>query len=177
MTATPLFISDEATLLAALRLSRATAADTLAAFEGAVRRVRLGFYDRLGADRVASLVSLTPEDPPTTNEGILRSKAQECEVLWTRMLLIRELPQQTIDGNARKVWNEEPLTRDAAKFDIEDEVRRLQTEIDGYLADLAAGEDTPTAKAVSIGPDAETCPPLAVGRSVFAFPRRRCCGG
>lgn len=139
----PLFVPSLAALKSALGLTAVTAADRLACIDRAVRKVRVGFYDRLGASRVSELLLVSYADSPTTDDGMLRLKASETEISWVRMELLREMPVLLMPAAAasQQIWNEDSLTRNADNSLLDKEIVRLQTEIDNALQDLAAGQD------------------------------------
>jgi len=151
-----LFISDVDTLKGQLRLSGANQSDALAQIDSAIAEVRLGFYDALGAARVAAIVALVGSSEPATADEILRSRAELCEGAWVRMLLLGRMPTLFVDSGAvvQQTWNEEGLGRSSSSTGSEKEISRLKSQIDDWLSDLA-GEtpDTSSINCSVIGPD------------------------
>lgn len=168
MAVAPLFIADIATLKAELRLSGSTQSDTTVLIERAVQEVRAGFYDSLGEARVAQIVAMAVEENPTSSDGILRMKAANTEVKWTRLRLIQTLPSLFMDssGNTDQIWNEEGLTRDASATDIKRLSDRLENEINEALADLDGTVEPGSASVAVIGPQTTPAKP---GESVFPW--------
>ena len=145
MAVEPLFVADKDTLKSRLRLSGAAQTDALAQIDQAIEDVRVGFYDDaqgLGVSRVTALLAISYEENATTAEALLRTRANNLEVSWVRLLLMRRLPTLFMDasGNSLDVWNEEPLTRKAGRS-LRDEIARLELEVAEGLAYLGAGDD------------------------------------
>lgn len=138
----PLFIPSLAALKSALGLTAVTSADRLACIDRAVRKARVGFYDRLGASRVGDILLIAYADSPATEQGMLRLKASETEISWVRMELLREMPVLLMPAAAasQQIWNEDSLTRNADNSLLDREISRLRTEIDDALQDLVAGQ-------------------------------------
>lgn len=172
MAVAPLFVADMTTLRTRLRLDGAKAASALAVIDQAVEDVRIGFYDRLGATRVAALVAIGYSENPTTANGVLRAKANSVEVKWVRVLLLRRLPVLFIDaqGLKQQVWNDESGFASGPERALRDEIEKLEAEIEEALLVLAGDEDPDEAilNVSTIGPD-ET--PDLPGASVW--PGRR----
>lgn len=141
----PLFVPSLTDLKSQLRLSGSTSGDADEIINSAIREVRVGFYNHLGATRVTTIVGYTPTDTPTTSNEILRSQAQVTETKWVKMLLLRSLPSHFLDasGDTRNAWNEEGLTRDSSQADLSREIKRLNDEVLDALKDLKEGEVDP----------------------------------
>lgn len=155
MAIAPLFISDMEALKSKMRLTGAARTDSLAIIDTCVSEVRLGFFDALSAARVAVLVAIVPSDAPTTDDEIMRSKAELCEAEWVRMLLLRRLPNLFLDssGQTKQVWNEERIERESTAS-LEKEIARMQAQIADWIGDLT-GETEPTFGSIqcdTIGP-------------------------
>lgn len=157
----PLFVANLDTLKSRLRLSGTTGVDPNEQVATAVRQARVGFYDRLGESRVSQIVAITRGDPPTTADQITRERAELCETLWVKMLLIQALPVLFMEaaGVTQQAWNEEGLTRGLGSKELQKMVDNLQVQIDDYLSGLDSGEAETSSLHVSvIGPD--TAQPL-----------------
>lgn len=166
MPVTPLFFDDVDALKTELRLSGSTQTDTAAIIERAIKEVRVGFYDNLGTERMAQLLALTVEDSPTSSEGILALKAQNAEVLWTRLKLFQVLPTLFMDssGNTAQIWNEEGVLRDSTPSEINRQIKRMETDLLTMLEDLDGSSSEGISHVSCIGP---TETPKKPGQSVF----------
>ena len=146
MPATPVFVADRATLVSRLRLSGVTATDTEQIIDTAMLTARIGFFDNLGADRVAEIQALTVVDAnaPNTADEIMRVRAEICEIKWVKMLLLRALPNQFMDsmGGQLQTWNEEGIIRDDPEK-REQQIRSLWEEIIDCLTDLKSDTANP----------------------------------
>lgn len=167
----PLFVEDFDQLLVALRLDGIAdddhAESECAIVENALRKVRLGFYDRLGDSGVSALTAIAFEPNPVTLNDRRRMKAFLAEVTWVKMFLVRDLPMYFLDGSGRvrENWNEEGLLRHLAMEDQDKLEAKLQNELDACLRFLEDGElGGGPIKASTIGPE-ET--PTRVGRVVL----------
>ena len=147
MAAAPLFLATNAILLEKLRLSDMEAGGSGESIvDQAIGRARLDFYRRLGGDLVATLVALTPNATPTTEDEIKRFQAEDLEVMLVRADLLRNLPSLWADSSADAgdVFQGE----EAYKANTE----RVNNELDRLATDIENGwlllEDT-----VSLGND------------------------
>jgi hypothetical protein len=131
----PLFISDRDALKSRVRLSASVNPDTEAAIDTAITKARVVFFDNLGAARVAEIVALVPSDSPTTDDEIIRAKAEIAEALHVRMTLKRELPQFFIDAGAQALqrFNEEGMSRRDPMANVEKEIEVMAVEFQGLL--------------------------------------------
>lgn len=156
---TPLFHTTLDELKSYLRLSGVKdPSDSHSIIERAVGDVRSGFYRELGVSTVASLLALTPEDPVTTEEGVLYDVAKSTEVKWARYFLLEALPHAFMDsfGRSQARWNEESPFQDSDQFERAQERTRLMLEIRENLELLKAGSlgSEVTIRINSLGPDA-----------------------
>jgi len=173
----PLFIASMTILKTRLRLEGASAAGALAQIDQAVEDVTLGFYNKLGAARVATIKATTYTEAPTSNAEILRSLANSVEVKWVRYHLIRVLPNLFMDGSGtrQQTWNDEGVfsTTPNPRSELEKELARLLTEIeDGLLlleGEVGVNDGEGTVSVTDIGPS-DT--PDLPGASVFPALRR-----
>ena len=145
MAVSPLFVVDMATLKSRVRLTGAAQADALAQIDQAVEDVRVGFFDDvqgLGLSRVTTLLAIAYAENASTAEELLRTRANNLEVTWVRLLLMRRLPPlfMVASGSTLDAWNEEPLTRKAGR-DLREEINRLEQEVMEGLAYLSGGDD------------------------------------
>ena len=160
--AAPLFVADEATLKASLRLSAvpASALDTEAVIDEAILRARLRFYRDLGVARTNVLVALPFTETPTTEDEVLRALATTVEVKMVKCQLLRDLPNTFMDasGDVNHRWNEEAPTRERGSFELNDELARCEQEIVAALVDLAAPEtlDCDEVQVIDGTPDCQT---------------------
>lgn len=156
MAVAPLFIETMAKLKAPMRLTGASATDTSAAIDLAVKKVRVFFHQKLGAARVAAIVALTASDNPTTTDEITRSTAEACEAAWVKMLLLQDLPTVFMDGSAsaQQNWNQEGLLRDAPQSGIRQQIKDLEAQVQSMLSILEGeSEEVSDANVSVIGPD------------------------
>lgn len=145
MSVAPLFVDSIETLKKRLRVSGATKTDFLAQLDQAIEDVRVGFYDEvqgLGATRVSELVAISYEENATSATALLRTRANNLEVMWVRLLMLRRHPTVFQDASAvtLEMWNEEPLTRKSG-LGLQKEIDALQAEITEGLAYLGAGDE------------------------------------
>lgn len=137
----PLFVADNATLLARLRLSGlAAGTDGMQVVDQAIRDVRASFYRRLTSNRITKLLGYTQTDAPTTTNEVLRTVADSTEVKWVRYELLRTLPALWMDGSGgnAEVWQNEGAFRQMSPSAIASERKKLKTDIEQAL-DLLAG--------------------------------------
>lgn len=177
----PLFVSNLATLKAALRLSAvpSTSPDTLAILDESILRVRLAFYRRLGQQRVGVLLAMPVIANPTSVDEILRALASTTETKMVFAELLRKLPNQFMDasGDANRRWNEEAPFRERGPSDAQREIQRLLDEIEEDMEMLAGEEvqgDESSYKTFDGTPD---CTPPRPGDSIRNLRRRRCLPG
>lgn len=138
--ALPLFVADEATLKASLRLSAvpASATDTEAIIDEAILRARLRFYRTLGTGRVTAILATAYTDQPTTEDEVIRALAATVEVKMVHCQLLRALPNTYMDasGDVNARWNEEAPTRERGFSELDAELMRCEREITAALDDL-----------------------------------------
>jgi len=181
--AIPLFLVDEATLKAKLRLSAvpASALDTEAIIDEAILRARVRFYRELGTARTNAIVALTFTETPTTEDEVIRALANTVEVKMVYCELLRLLPNTFMDasGDVNQRWNEEAPTRERGSFEISNELRHCEGEIANGLQELADPDigECDIVQSYDGTPDIE-CPPVfgsapRVGLSLQPFPSRR----
>jgi hypothetical protein len=142
MAVAPLFNSSIDTLKATLRLSGASQTDTLAMINQAVQEVRVGFYDRLGSDRVAEILSFAAEDNPSTSGPLMRIKANYTEAAWVKMLLIDRLPYLFLDDSSQtdQIFNEEGLTRGVSASELRRMRQSLAEDVETGIVELIKEE-------------------------------------
>jgi hypothetical protein len=166
--ATPLFVSDEATLRAKLRLSAvpASATDTVAIFDEAVIRARNRLYKAMGADRVSTILLTAYTDTPTTDAAVLRTLAAVVETKIVYCKLLRLLPNDWMDasGDTKVRWNEEAAFREKRPFDVEAELERCEQEIADDLQTLC--EDDLDQCNILVYDGTPDCPAPRVGLSL-----------
>lgn len=144
MAVEPLFVADMDTLKSRLRLSGAVKTDATAQIDQAVEDVRVGFYDDvqgLGVARVTALLAISYTENAATAEALQRTRANNLEVTWVRLLLMRRMPTLFMDasGATLDAWNEEPLTHGHSRVDKE--IARLEAEVSEGLSYLSADDD------------------------------------
>lgn len=169
MAVQPLFVSSIDVLKAKLRLTGSTAGDTQTILETQIELVRSLIYDELGPARVTQISQIAYVANGTTEEQLLRTKANLLETIWVRMLCLRVMPQAFIDGSGitQQRWNQDGILRDSPPDGLRNEISRLETEIARLLAGLAdETEDQSSVRAESIGPDTVLDRP-----SIFPFNR------
>ena len=132
MATTPTFTATTALLKKQLRLTgQPTAGDGEAIFESALLEVKTGFIRELGTTRVAAVVALAFSENPTTSDHAVRAVANETELKWVRMVLIRTLPTLFLDASAdqNQIYHDEATFRSSPAGLLDAERARLQTEI------------------------------------------------
>lgn len=174
MSIAPLFILDMNKLKKSLRLSAAKLTDCLVQIDDAVQEVRYGFFDALGPARIATILTYPSDDNPTTDQGVMRLKANSIELKWVRMILLRIMPVLFKDASADVVeqWNQEALVRNTTASDTSREIQRLQNEINDALIDLV-GDKAPDAGTMSVTCIGPKVPPPLPGASVWPSLRGR----
>lgn len=137
MAVAPLFVVDIDTLKQDIRISGTTSVDTLSVLDRVVQEVRRNIYKRLGATTIAEILAITYNENPTTDDEYKRLDANLLETLWVQYLMYSELPVLVFDASVStppmQVWNEEPLTRDAAQ---EDELKKTMDSLLERINDL-----------------------------------------
>jgi hypothetical protein len=140
MACVPLFVATEAALKARLRLS-GVSGDGQAVLDDVVREVRVGFYDRLGLDRIDAILVTGTTSSPTTAAELERVKAENIEAKWVKAQMLREMPVLFMDAAApQQNWNDEGLTRQASRDQTTKEYERLMLDVEDGLRDLAEEE-------------------------------------
>ena len=143
MPVQPLFNADLDTVKARLRLSGVEVgsnADDL--IQKALEDVRINLFDEnrgLGEATVLALRAVTFVENSLLPAELARTKANNLEITWTRLLLLRKMPMLFMDGSTttHEMWNEEPLTRAGAR-QVEAEISRLEDEVISAVADLVS---------------------------------------
>lgn len=176
MANNPVFVADLATLKTRLRLSGVplAATDTLGIIDDAVLRARMRFYRRLGAKRVADIVSLTYQEDPTTDDQILRALANSVEVNIVRFELMQTLPTTFMDasGDANKKWNEEALFRERGPTERQKELTRLENQIEEDMQMLALEEELAAESGIQTYDGSNTIDPPSPGDSIRLLKRK-----
>lgn len=166
MPAAPLFVADLDTLKARLRLSGLpSGGDGEALYDEALMRVRTGFYRRLGATRVDTILAIDYEADPETSDEVLRAVANSAEVKWTYLVLIDLMPTLFMDasGQSQEVWNTEGLFRQGRPS--ASRIQALKDDLETDLAFLSGDPDeVSTMRSDTIDPDPEAPDP---GDSLF----------
>lgn len=170
MAVAPVFIADMPTLKGQLRLTGAVLPDALTMIDTATQWARIYIYRELGVDRVAAIVALTYSDNPTTADGITRNKANAVELALVKIYLLRSMPTLFMDASASKqqAWNTEGFLRGTSPSDTQNEIARLQNDIDLWLQELTA--DDGVTQGYASGGAITVCQPcdspIRVGRSL-----------
>lgn len=150
----PLYVSDLDTLLQAIRIDTASE-KTLNEVYRAVRDVRIGIVQQLGRSRAFEIRDLPYVENPETDDEILRETAVSVETLWLRVLLIQRLPNTFMDNKASTgdVFNDEPLTRDAAStIDFINSLKKQLADLLVCLADENSNASYPDKVALNGNP-------------------------
>lgn len=144
MAATPVFVATVLEMQSKLRLSDLqTSTDAFEIFEEALLEVRAGFIRRLGNARVTTIAGYSFSETPTTEEETLRLIANVTEVKWTRAILMRTLATRFLDTSASALsdMQVEAAFRDTGSFEREQEIKRLNFEIEENLQLLEASDN------------------------------------
>lgn len=142
--ATPLFVADEATLKARLRLSGVDAgSDAQAIIDEAVLMVRANVYARLGDTRVTELLAISFSETFTTNDGALRAIANNLEIKWVWLILMDRLPTIFMDnsGATQEVYNEEAAFRSLDPERLDSLRERCLIQIEDMLSILSGDQE------------------------------------
>lgn len=140
----PLFVADLATLKGKIRLAELPSGSAANAILDEVILVsRLAFYRALGKERVDTLLAISFNENPTTEDEVLRALANSVEVKLVRCNLLRRLPTTFMDasGQVDKVWNEEAPVRELGVLGAEEEIARCMAEIETDM-ELLKGEES-----------------------------------
>jgi hypothetical protein len=143
-----LFVADDATIRARLRLSAVpdSSTDALAIIAEGISWARLAFYRRLGRVAVADLLAIAEVAAPSSDDEVMRSLASATEVRLVRVFLLRELPNAFMDasGDLNRRWQEEAPFRERPRSDREREIARLNEEIEQAMQELERdGDEAP----------------------------------
>ena len=138
MAIVPTFIADMATVKTKLRLTGAQQPDALALIDTAVQQGRLYLMRQLGADRVAALQAKPYDENTMTSDGVQRLKANAAELAIIKIYLLRTMPTLFTDASAGKqgAWNDEGFARNTPQDKTDEEIARLQYELDTWLLEL-----------------------------------------
>lgn len=165
MAVVPLFVENIDTLRSAVKMSGSTQVDTETAINRAIQNTRVAIYQALGSTKVATILSYTYNENPSTDNELTRVTANNLEVNMVKLLLVRELPMLFMDSssNVDQVWNEEGLLRNSSQTQTRELIEFLQSEIDEALSVLSSGEEIGNVQAFNVGP---TTTPDRPGASV-----------
>lgn len=169
MAVAPIFIADTLTLKSQLRLTGAAQGDAIAVIDSGIQEAGLYIRRVLGNAKVVALQVIGYVDNPTTDDQVKRLKANKAELALTRIYLMRSMPILFMDasGSKREDWNQEGFTRRVGMRDLQAEIDRLQTDVDIWLAELAAddgivaGAIQSATLCVPVG-----CSPIPITRSI-----------
>ena len=118
----PLFLSNVEALKPRLRLSGMSEHKDIAdLLDEALSAARFRFYADLGITCVTALLAFTPEENPTSEEGLLRDLAGLTEVRLVRKELLDLAPVLFVDsaGKVLDVWNE-ANAQPGSSFEVSD---------------------------------------------------------
>lgn len=167
--ANPVFIADTPTLKAQLRLSGAAQSDSLALINTGILLARLYIYRILGTARVTQLQGFAFTEAATTDNDIARLKANMVELALVRIYLMRTMPILFMDssGAKREIYNDEGFTRRAEMKTIQEEIERLQLDIDMWILELqnADGVAVGDVQGGVMNTDDTCLPPLPIEQS------------
>lgn len=167
MAVAPLYIASMDLLKQRLRMTGASQTDCLAMIESAVQEARMQIFGALGSARAIEITSYANEDNPTTDNAIIRLRANAVELAMVKINLLRALPTLFFDndGSKKEVWNEEGIPRRTSERYIRDEIARLESEIATGLSAMAdPTEEQGIVRATLIEP---SCKPTPPGNSIF----------
>lgn len=170
MAPTPTFSASTSLLKSQLRLSgQPSAGDGNAIFESALLEVKTGFLRELGPDRVVVLKALSFSENPTTTDEALRAIANETELKWVRMVLIRTLPTLFLDASAdqNQIYQDEATFRASPAGQLDAERSRLQTDIAENMSLLQATESIGDESSIEISSPQQTAVDPLPGGSLF----------
>jgi hypothetical protein len=158
----PMFVPTKLELRKALRMSKISDdSDALSMIDAAIQSASVLFYRTLGPARIASLQAIAYPKAPTSDTEFLRVLAAATEIKVVRAELLRTIPTMFMDGSiAEKSWQEEAGFRYNSNLALRDELKRLEVEIQGALAQLVAMQLT-AGGAVSVtvvSPDTTSTP-------------------
>lgn len=138
----PTFLRNLTELRAALRLSgMPTDGDGQALLSQAVLSVRAGFYRRLQQPRIDEIKSWAVTTQPSSDQEYLRQLANITEVLWVRKELMRTMPTLFQDSApVQQTWNDEAIFRSRRRHELQEELNRLDADIENNLEMLGGGE-------------------------------------
>jgi hypothetical protein len=158
----PMFVPTKLELRKALRMSKISDdSDALSMIDAAIQSASVLFYRTLGPVRIASLQAIAYPKAPTSDTEFLRVLAAATEIKVVRAELLRTIPTMFMDGSiAEKSWQEEAGFRYNSNLALRDELKRLEAEIQGALAQLIAMQLT-AGGAVSVtvvAPDTTSSP-------------------
>ena len=114
MAVEPLYNTKES-LLSKLRMAGTSDEQTLTLIDQVISDVRLEFFRRLTSARALEIADITPEENPTTTDGILYSRAAVVEVYWVEYKLVCILPVMFIETQhaIQNSFDDTPLVRDS----------------------------------------------------------------
>ena len=128
----PLFATNRAALLTAIRLATAqTAGSAQGVIDAAINKARLAFYRRLGIPRVTAILAMAVTAAPTTTDELVRFQAQETEAALVRCELLASLPILFGDSSADAgdaFQGEEAYTKQDGR--LEEELQRCAAYIE-----------------------------------------------
>lgn len=169
MAVQPLFVASIEALKLRLRVGEVDKPGFNAQLEQAVEDVRLGFYDELkglGASRVATLLAISYVENSTDATELLRTRANNLETLWVRLLLMKRQPTVFLDasGVTLEMWNDEPLVRKGERS-LAAEIAAVESEVVEGLAYLRNGDEDDVGASVIVFQPSTT--PDLPGASIY----------
>lgn len=139
----PLFVPTFPLLLSRLRLSGVPEdRDAMEQIREGMREARTTFYRRLRLLKIEEIQSFASTGTPRTDNEYFRTLAELVEVKLVKASLLRSLKTIFADGgnDLGQMWNEAGLGRQMDRYDIEKEIKRLESEIEDALQILEGSE-------------------------------------
>ena len=169
MTATPLFLDDQAAVQAALRLTDLReGTDAIVIVAQGLRMARVRFYTRLGADVVQAIVETDYVEDPTTEDQMKRFVAHLCEVELVRLQLMDRMPVLFMDssGATRETYNNEGAFRSMDPEALAAARLRIEAQVEEWLG-LMAGEVVLGSEGAQVYTQTDVVPKPVLGASLF----------
>ena len=171
----PLFVPSFTLLLSRLRLTGVPDdRDAMEQIREGMREARSDFYRRLRLQKIEEIQGYASTGTPRTDNEYYRTLAELIEVKMVKASLLRSLKTIFADGgnDLGQMWNEAGLGRQMDRYDIEKEIKRLQSEIEDALQ-ILEGSELPGAEhsveAMVVGTTDEDDVP-SPRDSVFGYP-------
>ena len=148
----PLFVPDLETIMSQLRLSGLReCSDPQALLGVGLLHVRSELFKCLGADRITDIQAIVRSENPTTDDELLRARAEllEREMLWCYLVQTQPVLLQDGAGSIPQMWNQEGTFRGTSVRERERLLSECQLRVRNLVACILGADYTDNSSFVS----------------------------